>query len=141
MRRRHAAMLFTALLGTKPTLASASTWFHGKWRSDPDLSLRNFGTRGVVATAAIQEQWRQYFGKITLEFSETKVHWVDEFPSPADKAEGKYRVSSSTGSTVTLEFLDGSIRRLRSGLTLYRSDPHLFIRSGSDNFEYFRREA
>jgi hypothetical protein len=140
IQRRQVMQTVGLLLAPSMAIARVKPWFLGTWRSDPDLSTFNFASRGLVISGEAATRRRQMFAHITHQFTTTEFVFVDYFPEQVNRVSSTYRVTTATSSSVTIEFLDDPLRRLGRTLTMYRTDPHYFVRSG-DNLEYFRREA
>ncbi|MFT3665012.1 hypothetical protein [Piscinibacter sp.] len=87
-----------------------------------------------TATPEARERIEAWFGSFTYTFTQKSA--LAEYDGGSWEA--PYKVRSESENVITIQLLH--VER-REDITLYFDEPYFFLRSGSKNFEYFRRVA
>lgn len=114
---------------------SAWRWIYGEWRSDVEMTMKNYTFQKKRPTQENLVRIASLFGKMTHEIFPRKFSVVSLFNGVKHREEYAFRVSRYTPSSITLNL------RGKEGppyLTLYKGENFYMVRAG-DNFEYFRK--
>ena len=135
---RRSLVISAVAVATGAAAASPSTplnrWAIGYWKSDAELSVRNWYFQGQHQLNDNQrDRLRELFGHLEYRIDRTVLTVIEK----GRKRSWPYRVSSETSSSITLQ-LRG--QDAPPDITLYAAgDDILFIRAMGVNLEYFRR--
>jgi hypothetical protein len=144
MIRRRAILLSS--LGTIGLPASGAApghvanewhWIYGEWRSDAEMTMKNFAFQKRRLTPENRAKISALFGKMTYEISPEKLAIIYSFNDMRHREEYTFHVSRHTSSSVTLKF---NGKDAPPEMTLYKEDGFCMVRAG-DNFEYFKKVA
>jgi hypothetical protein len=130
-------LMLASVVVTAPTVVAGASGpratLVGTWRSDRERTLKHwsFAPGASPEGRAKIESW---FGEFTYVFTAR----LARAEYPGGSWEARYRVRDESSNALTIDLLHPGRPEV---LTLYFDEPFFFVRTGRNNFEYFRRIA